>query len=120
MATKPASVQLDESASRRSTQSEEPLQSETVRWLAGLPSEVRPRRLPIEYARIANELGRLWGTPKNCISCLNELLIVGRGTRAGFATDIALELAHLKNYYETVLHPTTQTVWDEIVARPND
>ena len=119
MATKRASVQLDESA-RRSTQSEETLQSETVRWLAALPSELRPRRLPIEYARIANELARLWGTPKNCISYLNELLIVGRDTRAGFATDIALELAHLKNYYETVLHPSTQTVWDEIVARPND
>jgi hypothetical protein len=119
MATKPASVQFDESA-RRSTQSEEALQSESVRWLAALPSEVRPRRLPIEYARIANELARLWGTPKNCISCLNELLIVRRGTRAGFATETALELAHLKNYYETVLHPSTQTVWDEIVARPND
>ena len=30
--------------------------------------------------------------------------------------DVALEIAGLKDYYETAVYPTTQTVWDLIVA----
>lgn len=119
MATQPASAPSDESPSR-STQPEEVLRNETVRWLAQLPSEVRPRRVPTEYVRIANELCRVWATPQNCLCVLNELLIDQRGNRAGFTSDIMIELARLKNYYETVLHPTTQTVWDEIATRSHD
>jgi hypothetical protein len=30
---------------------------------------------------------------------------------------IALEIASLKNFFETALHPTPQTAWDEIANR---
>jgi hypothetical protein len=88
-----------------------------LHWLAALPSNVRPRELPLAYARVANEVARRWGDPDGCLACLNDLLVDRRGSRQGFPMGIALELAHLKSYYETEMHPTAQTVWDGIIAR---
>jgi hypothetical protein len=105
-------------AARRRAPAHETLSGEAVRWLTGLPGELRPRHLPIECAHIANELSRRWTMPGKCLGYLEELLIDSRGNRAGLAMDVALELAYLKNYYETSVHPTSQTVWDEIIARP--
>ncbi len=93
------------------------LRPETERWVSQLPESVRPRRLPIEYPRIANELAGVWGKAKGCTACLDQLLIDRRGERSGFSNEIALELAVLKDYVETVLYPTAQTVWDELMAR---
>lgn len=109
-------TQADETA-RRGPQPSDTLSSETLRWLAELPGDLRPRYLPIEFARITNELCRRWAVPGHCLGYLDRLLIDTRGNRRGFPFGAALELAHLKNYYETTLHPTTQTIWDEIVAR---
>jgi hypothetical protein len=44
------------------------------------------------------------------------LLLDDRGNRQGFPKPIAAELAALKDYYDSVLHPTQQTVWDEILG----
>jgi hypothetical protein len=107
-------------AARRRPQSAESLSGEAQHWLTGLPGDLRPRHLPIACARIANELSRRWKVPGSCIRYLDELLIDTRGNRAGFPLDLALELVYLKNYYETALHPTSQTVWDEIIARPKN
>ena len=107
---------IEELIARRRPQPAETLAPETVRWLAGLPGDVRPRQLPIEYVRIANALGRAWADPQACLRYFDELLIDRRGNRRGFSFNVALELAGLKDHYETVVHPTEQTVWDLIVA----
>lgn len=96
---------------------DEALRAEALRWLEDLPEPVRPCRLPAAYARIANEIARRWRDPDGCLAYLNDVLVDRRGTRQGFPMEVALELARLKSYYETVLYPTAQTVWDGIVAR---
>ncbi len=107
----------DDVIARRRPQPPESLATETVRWLAGLPSDVRPRRLPIEYVRIANALARAWSEPRACLLYFDDLLLDRRGDRRGFSFEVALELAGLKDHYETIVHPTQQTVWDLIIAQ---
>jgi hypothetical protein len=110
-------LSLAELIARRRPQPPENLAPETMRWLAGLPSDVRPRQLPIEYVRIANALARAWSDPRVCLSYFEDLLMDRRGGRHGFSFEVALELAGLKDHYETVIHPTGQTVWDLIIAK---
>ena len=104
-------------ARRRPQPANEVLQPDTIRWLASLPGDVRPKQLPIEFPRICNELARRWPSPRECLSCLEDLVMDRRGGRTGFVFDIALEIAGLKDHYETVVHPTQQTVWDLIVSQ---
>jgi hypothetical protein len=44
-------------------------------------------------------------------------MIDKRGTRRGLPDEILEELATLKNYFQTVVYPVPQTVWDEIAER---
>ena len=108
---------LEETVERRRPQPPETLSDDTIRWLASLPADVRPTLLPIHYVRIVNALARIWSSPRACLQYFDELLIDRRGGRQGFAFDVALELAGLKDHYETMVHPTSQTVWDEIITR---
>ena len=108
---------LQKAIADRKPQPPETLAAETIRWLAGLPADVRPRRLPIQFPRIANRLGSRWSERQTCLVCLEDLLIDKRGTRRGFPLDIVVELAALKNYFETVVHSQPQTVWDEVAER---
>lgn len=92
----------------------------TARWLMQLPPKARPLRLPIEFARIANTLSGRWTTRAACLAYLDDLLIDKRGNRRGFPADVVLEIAALKNYFETTLHPAPQTAWEEISDRRRD
>lgn len=107
---------LEEIVARRRPQATEALTGDTIKWLAGLPSDVRPGALPIQYVRIANKLARVWADPHACLEYLDGLLIDRRGGRQGFPFEVALELAGLKDHYETMVHPTAQTAWDVIIA----
>jgi len=102
---------------RRDDDAAATLNPHAQRWLAALPPRVRPDRLAAGYPRVANEIARRWGDADACLAYLNDVLVDRRGTRQGFAIEIALELARLKSHYETELHPTSQTVWDGIIAR---
>lgn len=93
------------------------LGNDTLHWLFDLPRTVQPQRLPVEYPRITNTLAQRWQTPREFLAYLDELLLDRRCTRAGFTLEVAFELAVLKNYYETVVHPTQQTAWDEVIHR---
>jgi hypothetical protein len=113
-----ATVHESENVSeQRRQQPPEVLLGDTIKWLAGLPADVRPTSLPAQYVRIANTLARLWPDHRRCLECLEGLLIDHRGGRQGFAFDVALEIAGLKDYYETTVHPTAQTAWDLIAMR---
>jgi len=110
----------DDFVVRRRPQSAETLSAETVQWLAALPPSVKPTLLPIEFVRIANALSRRWGTPSACLAYFDDLLINKRGPRRGFSIGIVLELAGLKNYFQTFVHPAPQTVWDEVSKRSRE
>ena len=92
----------------------ESLAHETTQWLTELPPNVRPQQVANAYPRIANSLCRNWRNPTEFLGCLDNLPLDSRGERQGFSADIAMELARLKDYYETIVHPTPQTCWDRI------
>src|SRR5256885_562841 len=108
--------QMD-AASRGNRARHERLADETMRWLAGLPENVRPQQLPIRFPRIANALCLRWGNRDVCRTYLDDLLLDKRGTRQGLPSEVVEELATLKNFFETVLYPVPQTVWDEVAER---
>ena len=96
---------------------EEPLKGETFEWLAELPEEVRPNLLPLRFPRMANAISRRWVDRRACLAYLDDLMIDKRGNRRGFPDEIMEELVALKNYFQTVVYPVPQTVWDEVAAR---
>lgn len=105
---------------RREPQGVEKLAPTTVQWLASLPPKARPRLLPVDFPRIANRLSSKWAARQDCLDYLEDLLLDRRGNRCGFPTGVLLELAALKDHFETGLHHQPQTVWDEITDRRRD
>jgi hypothetical protein len=85
-------------ALRRRQPYNEPLPS-TMRWMAMLPSEVRPLALLKQYPRIANLLARTWNDPAQCQEYFDDLLRDRRGHRAGFPLDVLEDLLALRDYY---------------------
>jgi hypothetical protein len=106
-----------ELAADRGQEEREILAGETLQWLAALPADVRPQHLPTKFPRMANMLGCRWADRQACLAYLDDLLIDKRGTRRGFPLEIVEELASLKNYFQTVVYPAPQTVWDEVAER---
>jgi hypothetical protein len=102
--------------SARVAKPQDELLPQTVKWMESLGDDTRPKEIPTVYPRIANALCRLWNTPKACLTYLDELLIDRRGGRTGFPGGIVLEIASLKDHYETAVHPSMQTTWDHIKA----
>lgn len=113
----PNPIAENELIARRRPQPPESLSNETMQWLATLPTHVRPRVLPIEYTRIANTLSRRWPDEHACEAYLDDLLVDRRGNRRGFPLSVVMELATLKDFFETRIHPRPQTVWDDIADR---
>jgi hypothetical protein len=105
---------------RRQNATAESLAAATITWLAALPVDVRPRLLPVQFPRIANKLCRHWPSQAACLSYFDEVLIDRRGNRRGFPVGVVLELATLKNHFQSVVHPSPQTVWDEVARRMHD
>jgi hypothetical protein len=87
---------------RREPQSKD-LNPQTLAWLDGLPSELRPCETALRFARIANRLAELWATPPLCLQYLDELCFDRRGGRQGFPPGVAAELLALKAHLEPEL-----------------
>ena len=85
-----------------------------ARWMEHLPEHVRPLKTAARFPHIADALAANWQAPDACRAYFDRLLLDQRGNRQGFPKPIAAELAALKDHYESVVHPTRQTVWDEI------
>jgi hypothetical protein len=107
----------DFTARRRPQPASEDLSAEASRWLDGLPAEARPRRLPVEFPRIANTIARRWGTPSFCLAYFEDLLMDKRGNRRGFPLPVMIELSELKSHFQTTVYPTPRTAWEVIVER---
>jgi hypothetical protein len=83
------------------------------KWLEKLPEEVQPKLLTEQFPRLLNRISSLWKHPDELMEYLDELLVDSRGGRAGFPMTVALELATLKDYYETHVHPDSKAyLWD--------
>ena len=107
----------DAPIARRRSLSPETVNLQTINWLAGLPSDLRPRLLPVQFTHVANTLGHLWSRPDDCLAYFEELLLDRRGNRSGFPLKVAMELAGLKNHLETQIRHVPQTAWEEIIER---
>jgi hypothetical protein len=92
------------------------LGADAVAWMHTLPPHVRPLQTAARFPHIVNALSGAWATPTRCRGCFDQLLIDQRGDRQGFPNAVASELAALKDFYDSVVHPTQQTVWDEIAG----
>ena len=112
-----ASMSGDPRSLRRGAGTPEPIAAQTVRWLASLPEDIRPQQLPESFTHVANKLGHVWEQPETCLAYFDDLLLDRRGGRRGFPLDVAMELAGLKNHYETVVRQVPQTVWELIIDR---
>jgi len=71
-----------------------------IRWIAGLPVEVRPLALLKQFPRIANVLSRAWNDAAELQAVLDDLLIDRRGGRNGFPVDVTEELLVLRDYFQ--------------------
>lgn len=109
-------LDTDFAALRRPATAER-LTVEATRWLTELPLSARPEQLARKFPRIANAISRQWRNPGPCLDYLDELLIDKRGNRRGFPLDILLELGALKSHFLTVVHPTPQSIWGEILQK---
>lgn len=69
------------------------------RWLASLPSAVRPRALAKHYPRLANRLADAWADDKSVALVFDDLLIDHRGGRRGFPGAVKVELHRLWKHW---------------------
>ena len=95
---------------------EEQVAPATLAWLGGIAEKVRPAALLRRFPRIANKIADLWGDPVICERYLNGLMIDQRGDRQGFPSEVAVEIATLKNYLITRVAPASFDVWGERIA----
>ncbi len=105
---------------RRIERKEESLRPSTTEWIDGLPAELRPVNLAQKYVRIANKICHLWNEPMQCRGYLDDLMIVRRQARMGFAPAVAMEIGALNLHYNA-LHPAGRS-WVEpvtLAARDN-
>ena len=74
----------------------------TLRWLARMPTHVRPALLMNQYPRVVNLLWALRRQPERFGEYMDELLFyeAARGKRAGFPADAVRELLVLRQYYD--------------------
>jgi hypothetical protein len=72
----------------------------TFRWMARLPSDVRPHLLLREFPRIANALALEWRDPELFRTRLYDLLVDKRGNRRGFPVGVQAELLALRAFFD--------------------
>jgi hypothetical protein len=100
-------------AQRRRAQPVNVLLLRTVKWIASLPPNARPKVLAGQFARIANQLCADWHDAPVCRAYLEDLLLDRRSGRQGFAPQIAAELAVLRELH-AAMFPHQTSVWDAV------
>jgi hypothetical protein len=93
------------------------LDAGAAQWLAALPQRLQPRETAARFPHILNKLASLWSLPHSCRLYFDDLLMDHRGDRRGFPLKVASEIVGLKDHYDSVVHPTPQSLWDEISTR---
>lgn len=85
------------------TPRERVLSSATWAWLEGLPADVRPRELAVQFAHVANRIALLWPDDRASLEYLHALMVDDRGDRRGFPMEVVAEIAVLREWREQ--HP---------------
>jgi hypothetical protein len=95
------------------------LHERTFKWLATLPSRIRPMATARRYPRIVNRISDLWGHCEFARLYLQGLL-VDRGTgKKGPSTRTKQELAALQQYYFERLSGLPAVLWNAVpLTRP--
>src|SRR5690349_3274320 len=93
--------------------------AEARRLLQRLDQRVLPIHLACRFPRVMNKIARLWYRPAHLDRYFEELLIDKRGGREGFPFAVAVELAVLKDYYQTEVYPKHECVWDQVYGVPS-
>ena len=87
--------------------------SETaIAVLGTLPVGVKPILMSIDFPHIVNKISELWARPILLDRYFEELSLDARGGRKGFPLGVALELANLREHYQTKVKPLKKTTWD--------
>jgi len=72
-------------------------------WIAGLPADIRPLRLAMNYPRLVNLIAVEWNNPPVASTLLTDLLNDDRGDRGGFPAAVFAELRALHDHYFDLL-----------------
>lgn len=88
----------DYTAVRKAAPMNEPLPA-TMKWIARLPTSVRPYALLRQFPRLANALAMNARDNAALSACLYDLLVDHRGRRKGFPSEVESELLALRKYF---------------------
>lgn len=88
------------------------LTSTATSVLATLPNNVKPILLSIDFPHVVNKIAELWTRPILLDRYFEELSMDARGGRKGFPLGVALEIANLREHYQTKVRPLKKTTWD--------
>ena len=89
---------IDYMTVRKAAPVNEPLPA-TMKWIARLPTSVRPYALLRQFPRLANVLAMASRDNEALSECLYDLLIDHRGGRRGFPAQVESELLALRKYF---------------------
>jgi hypothetical protein len=96
-----------------------PMHDRTFKWLATLPSEIRPMATARRYPRIVNRIADLWSHCEYTRLNLQSLLHDRRGGRLGFPGPIRKELEALQQHYFENLSGLPAVLWNAVpLAEP--
>jgi len=94
------------------------LQYRTIKWLATLPSGLRPIATGRLYPRIVNRIGDLWSHCEYTRLHFQTLLIDRRKGRGGFPSEVKAELEALQRYYFEHLSRLPALLWNAVPVNP--
>jgi hypothetical protein len=105
---------------RRGIANDSSLCHEARALLQSMDNRFLPAHLACAFPRVMNQIARLWHRPAQLDEYFDDLLIDGRGTRQGFPFVVASELNALKHYYQAVIYPKRECVWDKVYSTASD
>ncbi len=76
--------------------------------LASIEDEAMPAKLAAAFPGIVNYMARIWKMPREMDRYFDELLTDSNSTGKGFSIGVLMELATLKDYYQTKVFPLRQ------------
>lgn len=91
---------MPDPAGRRRAQPADFLLPIARRWLAALPSAVRPHALAQRFPRLANRLAAAWDDEPSLALVFADLLIDQRGERRGFPPAVKADLHRLWRHWQ--------------------
>jgi hypothetical protein len=97
--------------------SDQILLDRTLKWLATLPPALRPVACGMNYPRIVNRIGDLWGHCEYTRLYLQSLLVDRRKGRKGFPPEVKRELEALQQYYFEHLSGLPAVLWNAVPVR---